>query len=78
MKASRLNWIDYARGIAIILVCYRHVYEGSKEAGIPVKDYNFLEYANISLYSFRMPLFFIISGLFIFKKPAEKRSETIH
>lgn len=72
MKASRLNWIDYARGIAIILVCYRHVYEGSKEAGIPVKDYSFLEYANISLYSFRMPLFFIVSGLFLFRSLQKK------
>jgi fucose 4-O-acetylase-like acetyltransferase len=72
MKASRLKWIDYARGIAIMLVCYRHVYEGSKEAGIPVKDYNFLEYANISLYSFRMPLFFIISGLFILRSLQKK------
>jgi fucose 4-O-acetylase-like acetyltransferase len=65
MKSSRLSWIDYARGIAIILVCYRHVFEGSKEAGIPVDNYNFLEYANIFLYSFRMPLFFIISGIFV-------------
>jgi fucose 4-O-acetylase-like acetyltransferase len=67
MSTARLNWIDYARGMAITLVCYRHVYEGSKEAGIPVKDYHFLEYINISLYSFRMPLFFIISGLFIMR-----------
>lgn len=65
MKPSRLSWIDYSRGIAIILVCYRHVFEGSKEAGIPVGNYNFLEYANIFLYSFRMPLFFIISGVFV-------------
>jgi fucose 4-O-acetylase-like acetyltransferase len=65
MKSSRVSWIDYARGIAIILVCYRHVFEGSKEAGIPVGNYNFLEYINIFLYSFRMPLFFIISGIFI-------------
>jgi len=72
MKASRLSWIDYARGLAIILVCYRHVFEGSKEAGIPVGDYNFLEYLNIFLYSFRMPLFFIISGLFITRSLAKK------
>lgn len=85
MKTSRLGWIDYARGIAIILVCYRHVFEGSKDAGIPVMDNNFLVYANISLYSFRMPLFFIISGLFItsslqkagFKQYIEKRARTI-
>ncbi len=65
MKSGRLKWIDYARGIAIMLVCYRHVFEGSKEAGIPVGNYQFLEYFNIFLYSFRMPLFFILSGLFI-------------
>ncbi len=67
MKPARLSWIDYARGIAIILVSYRHVYEGSKESGIFVQDYDFLEYANILFYSFRMPLFFIISGIFITK-----------
>ncbi len=65
MKSSRLSWVDYARGIAIILVCYRHVFEGSKEAGLPVGNYSFLEQANIFLYSFRMPLFFIISGIFV-------------
>jgi fucose 4-O-acetylase-like acetyltransferase len=67
----RLSWIDYARGIAIILVTYRHVFEGSKAADIPVDKYAFLEYINIFFYSFRMPLFFIISGVFItgsFKK----------
>lgn len=64
-KTSRLSWIDYARGIAIILVSYRHVFEGSKESGIAVDQYSLLEYANIFFYSFRMPLFFIISGIFI-------------
>ncbi|MEP6710997.1 MAG: acyltransferase [Ferruginibacter sp.] len=69
--APRLNWIDYARGIAIILVTYRHVFEGVKAAGIPVGNFPFLEYINIFFYSFRMPLFFIVSGIFIsrsFKK----------
>jgi len=67
MKPSRLSWIDYARGIAIILVAYRHVYEGAKESGIAVQNYIFLEYINIFFYSFRMPLFFILSGVFITK-----------
>lgn len=65
MKPARLNWIDYARGIAIILVAYRHVYEGAKQSGIDVDRYQMLEYANIFFYSFRMPLFFIVSGIFI-------------
>jgi fucose 4-O-acetylase-like acetyltransferase len=65
MKPARLTWIDYARGIAIILVVYRHTFEGLKESGLPLDDYMFLEYANIFFFSFRMPLFFIISGIFV-------------
>lgn len=65
MKTARLAWIDYARGIAIILVLYRHVFEGIKQAGISVAHYLPVEYANIMFYSFRMPLFFIVSGVFV-------------
>lgn len=48
-----------------MLVAYRHVFEGMKESGIAVTNYMILEYANIFFFSFRMPLFFIISGVFI-------------
>lgn len=65
MNSKRLTWIDYARGIAIILVVYRHVFQGLKESGFDVQDHLYLEYANIFFFSFRMPLFFIISGLFV-------------
>jgi fucose 4-O-acetylase-like acetyltransferase len=65
MKPGRLTWIDYARGIAIILVLYRHVFEGIKESGLDVHRYMYLEYANIFFFSFRMPLFFIVSGFFV-------------
>lgn len=65
MKPARLTWIDYTRGIAIILVLYRHVFEGIKESGLSVEKYMYLEYTNIFFYSFRMPLFFIISGIFV-------------
>lgn len=61
----RQTWIDYARGIAIILVLYRHVFEGIKNAGISVEDYLPIEHANILFFSFRMPLFFIVSGVFV-------------
>ena len=62
---NRLAWIDYARGIAIILVLYRHVFEGIKQAGIDVTRWMGLEHANIIFFSFRMPLFFIVSGVFM-------------
>ncbi|MBK8711625.1 MAG: acyltransferase [Niastella sp.] len=60
-----MAWIDYARGIAIILVLYRHVFEGIKQAGVSIVHYLPVEYANIMFYSFRMPLFFIVSGVFV-------------
>ena len=67
MKTKRQAWVDYARGIAIILVLYRHVFEGIKYAGISIQEYLPIEYANIMFYSFRMPLFFIVSGFFVAK-----------
>ncbi len=65
VKSSRLPWVDYARGIAIILVVYRHIFEGMHRAHLGTDQYDFLEHANIIFYSFRMPLFFILSGVFI-------------
>lgn len=63
--SNRLTWIDYAKGITIMLVLYRHVFEGLKNAGLEVSNYVGLEHANIIFFSFRMPLFFIVSGVFI-------------
>jgi fucose 4-O-acetylase-like acetyltransferase len=65
LATQRLAWIDYARGICIILVCYRHCFEGLKESGLPTTHYPVLEVLNVCFYSFRMPLFFIVSGLFV-------------
>ncbi|MBS1738504.1 MAG: acyltransferase [Bacteroidetes bacterium] len=64
-KSKRQSWVDYARGIAIILVLYRHVFEGIKNSGLPVEKYLYLEHSNIIFFSFRMPLFFIVSGIFV-------------
>lgn len=63
--AKRQSWVDYAKGIAIILVLYRHVFEGVKNSGIDISKYIFLEEWNIVFFSFRMPLFFIVSGIFV-------------
>ncbi|MFT3936426.1 MAG: acyltransferase [Chitinophagaceae bacterium] len=65
LSGNRLAWIDYIRGICIILVCYRHCFDGLKEAHLPVSDFPLLVVLNICFYSFRMPLFFIVSGLFV-------------
>ena len=61
---SRYPWVDYARGICIILVVYRHVFEGLSSLDLDIESYPLLKYFNIFFFSFRMPLFFIVSGAF--------------
>lgn len=68
---QRHPWVDYAKGIAIILVVYRHMLGGYQNAGIEVAEYYIM--AQQSVYNFRMPLFFLLSGIFL-KKSLSKRS----
>lgn len=72
LQSTRYPWIDYARGICIILVCYRHSFEGLINGNFPTGNYPFLELMNSSLVTFRMALFFIISGIFISKALSKK------
>lgn len=65
LSTSRYPWIDYVRGISIILVVYRHVFEGLVNVGVGSISYPILKYTNIFFFSFRMPLFFIVSGMFV-------------
>lgn len=60
--ASRLNWIDYAKGIGIILVVLGHVIKGL--ITVKLVDPTFAFYSVNFLYSFHMPLFFMLSGYF--------------
>lgn len=62
MSAQRLDWVDVAKGISIILVVMMHsaygVGEETGEAGV-------LHYVIGWATPFRMPEFFLISGLFL-------------
>jgi len=72
---QRREWIDYARGIATLLVVFGHVAAGFKNVahnGAPL-DINYLPFELTSVvYYARMPLFFIISGIYI-RRSFEKR-----
>jgi fucose 4-O-acetylase-like acetyltransferase len=70
LERKRLEWVDYLRGIAILLIVYRHVLIGIQRGNIAVPQ--ILVDANMIFYSFRMPLFFILSGIFISKSMAKK------
>ena len=70
-KKVRLEWVEYAKGIAIILVVYRHILIGVERSGLDVALW--LKNANEVVYSFRMPLFFVLSGIFA-ARSIKKRS----
>jgi uncharacterized membrane protein YcfT len=62
LTKSRIDWVDYAKGICIILVVMMHTTLGvEKAAGDLTWLHGFIEWAK----PFRMPDFFLISGLFL-------------
>lgn len=58
-ETHRRGWIDYARGIVIIYVVYRHAMIGLIGAGISLSNAIYL------VQEVSMPVFFIVSGLFV-------------
>jgi len=65
MARGRDAWVDYAKAIGILLVVYGHVARGVYNADIPL-DVALYERVDSIIYSFHMPLFFFLSGLFFF------------
>lgn len=59
----RLGWVDYARGLAILLVIFRHTMVGLKRADIVISDN--IYFIQEFLLNVRMPVFFILSGVFL-------------
>ena len=65
LKEKRYSWIDYDKGISIILVAYGHCLSILSNHDINLNDAPVYNYIGDFLYGFRMPLFFIISGIFL-------------
>lgn len=60
---DRIEWIDVARGIGIILVVLAHALRGLIRAEISTPNAALL-FVDRFIYSFHMPLFFFLGGLF--------------
>ena len=60
-NVDRKKWLDICKGIAIILVVMGHVNSSFSNSGI-LSDSFLLKYVGKFVYSFHMPLFFILSG----------------
>ncbi len=60
---GRIAWVEYAKAIGILLVVYGHVARGVFNANLSIDEQQFRLIDSI-IYSFHMPLFFFLSGLF--------------
>jgi fucose 4-O-acetylase-like acetyltransferase len=71
--SNRYLWVDYAKGIGIILVVYGHVARGIFKAGIQFdpSTYNLVDSI---IYTFHMPLFFFLAGLFFLQSNQKTNS----
>ncbi|WP_459878751.1 acyltransferase family protein [Desulfothermus naphthae] len=63
-RQARIKWVDYAKGITIILVIYHHVIRGLVDSKLPVNIF-FFNFSNFLISSIEMPLFFMVSGFFV-------------
>ncbi|WP_439237415.1 acyltransferase family protein [Klebsiella quasipneumoniae] len=59
-------WVDYAKALGIILVVAGHVNRGLYSSGIYISKQFYTLFDSI-IYTFHMPLFFFLSGLFFVK-----------
>ncbi|RYE60269.1 MAG: acyltransferase [Hyphomicrobiales bacterium] len=65
---ARIDWVDAARGIGILLVVFGHVWRGLWESSLLTDEPLFVA-IDTAIYLFHMPLFFLVSGMF-FEKSA--------
>lgn len=63
---KRIEWIDIAKAIGIVLVVYGHVILGVHDAGLWGDSLNY-ELQHSFVYTTHMPLFFFLSGIFAIK-----------
>lgn len=62
--STRVQWVDVAKGIGIILVVFGHVLRGLASSGI-MQSSGYVKLLDDVIYSFHMPLFFFISGMLL-------------
>ncbi len=63
-KKKYILWADYAKGIGIILVVIGHVVRGLVNANL-IEKTPVVSFCHDWIYSFHMPLFFVVNGLFL-------------
>ncbi|MFC4760737.1 acyltransferase family protein [Fructobacillus durionis] len=65
-KVHRIEWVDVAKAVGILLVVYGHVLLGAHDAGLWSDTLNYRIQHSV-IYTTHMPLFFFLSGIFAIK-----------
>lgn len=63
---ARLDWVDTARGLAIILVVFGHCWRGLDQAGI-ISNQFLIRHVDDFIYMFHMNAFFVLAGCFLMR-----------
>ena len=71
---SRVEWVDTAKGFGIILVVFGHALRGLISSGIIPATPTF-RFVDGWIYGFHMPLFFFLSGLFLYRSTTKPWTE---
>lgn len=70
-RTFRVQWVDVARGIGIILVVWGHVLR----ANVTLAMTPWAAAQERVIYAFHMPLFFVLAGLFLLRSVGKGRTE---
>ena len=73
--SPRLDWADYGKGLAILLVVICHTVNGLMRAGVFRGNPDY-QYFDDVCFSFMVPVFFFLSGYFCERSFARKSFPT--
>lgn len=62
MSREREQWVDIGKGFAIVLVVLGHMFRGFTSANMYNNYTEYFRWIDFTIYSFHMPLFFMLSG----------------
>jgi len=74
---ARADWVDVAKGMGIVLVVFGHAVDGLLKAGIAEAGGGWAA-SYFAVYTFHMPLFFLLAGLFVQARLAADAGGFVH
>lgn len=74
-NTNRIQWLDSCKGFAIILVVIGHMEKGINTAGLFPEQFDVLNAIDRCLYSFHMPLFWMLAGYTFYLAYCKNRDE---